>query len=931
MTILLLDAALLALTLALARRKRLLASRDWLRLARSHADAPEHLATNSTQTLHGQREDPTLHPRMVERMIAATFELLGSDDFVAKTNPPPLHLLAPADSDWSGFAPWLLQRVNDINAVGGPRMRVVHWRTLADSGRLPRWPQDAALVLDLADLLEAWIARQDAFGKVDGRIVCLSMFSHRWETPNAPDTPADLKARSLARYGEIGTCAVFPDHRFDYFFWIDYCGVHQDDRLAKTLGAAKLPLYGASVVEILFFFTPEYEARAWTRLERAIGYVYAASPMFVYLDAQYLALSQPPNVAELCASHACFGRDAKTGGLTMAINDPLSGALTDESDRELLRKMLRMLRASAPINAKLKASYAARAYGQAAAVDLAASTLAVDTEHYRIDCEEHSVTARQQQQVSRMNVRRTSTQRTLSVESTAAPLAARHFRGQGRLGTLVLSSDGAAGGADIRLLSARKLIAHIDGGGRMVRRQALEAAGTDLFVDDATARALLPELETEEEDSFGVHRCTFPGVAALSYAWVTPADPDPERAQLLALRPVLVWYVCERARKKLGTVGKGEARGRSSSLHCHAGLGCDPDPTMQTADFGVFIDFMSMHQPDDFRGPTPAYTKPAQQASFKRALANIGLLYGHRGTTVLKLTATPLPPGGDPQRVYSQRGWTHLERRLGDLEAPASNSLDVSAWPAAEAARAATDEHGQAINRLGVLRPTAAQCGAPRLCVAEEELAAQADHASIGSPGTLGALIRGGRGAPVSPAHFAEELTTKVFSVDADRAVCAELYRGVAAPLLAAVEELKFTSLGWAAAEWRHLGGALACCAKLRELRLPRMGLDDAGMAALCGELGGGDSPELEVLELDRNAIGDAGLRVLGDALERGWGRGLAVLNLQHNQVGDGGMRHLVDVIGRGAAPALKELRLFGNAASDEAARRAAEAALRRS
>ena len=69
----------------------------------------------------------------------------------------------------------------------------------------------------------------------------------------------------------------------------------------------------------------------------------------------------------------------------------------------------------------------------------------------------------------------------------------------------------------------------------------------------------------------------------------------------------------------------------------------------------------------------------------------------------------------------------------------------------------------------------------------------------------------------------------------------------------------------------------------------------------------------------------------MGDALERGWGRGLAVLNLQHNQVGDGGMRHLVDVIGRGAAPKLKELRLFGNAASDEAARKAAEAALRRS
>ena len=276
-------------------------------------------------------------------------------------------------------------------------------------------------------------------------------------------------------------------------------------------------------------------------------------------------------------------------------------------------------------------------------------------------------------------------------------------------------------GADIRLLSARKLIAHIDGGGKMEIRQALEAAGTDVFLDAATVRGLLPELETKDK-----YRCTFSGVVALSYAWVTPADPDPQRAQLLQLRPVLVWWMCERARRKRGYDG-GVRK-------------LEPDATIQTADFGVFIDFMSMHQKDDYSDPAnPAYTKPAEQASFGRALRNIGLLYGHAGSVVFKMTKTPLPADGDPDRVYDRRGWCHLERRLGDLEAPATNSLDVSAWPTAEAERAA-----RKLVRGGA---TAAQRGPPQLRESEEELAAQGDHKSTGSPSTLDALIRdGGRG-----------------------------------------------------------------------------------------------------------------------------------------------------------------------------------------
>jgi hypothetical protein len=315
--------------------------------------------------------------------------------------------------------------------------------------------------------------------------------------------------------------------------------------------------------------------------------------------------------------------------------------------------------------------------------------------------------------------------------------------------------------------------------------------------------------------------------------------------------------------------------------------GYSVDATIQTADFGVFIDFMSMFQPDDTTGAKPAYTKPAEQASFGRALRNIGLLYGHAGSVVFKMTKTPLPAAGDPDRVYQRRGWCHLERRLGDLEAPASNSLDVAAWPTAEAERAARKK----LWEKG-LKTTEAQRGPPQLRESEEELAAQGDHVYNFSPGTLGALIRdGGRGAPLSPEHFEEELKEKVFSFDADRTVCAGLYRDNAEPLLAAVEELTFTNLAWTAADWRHMGGVLACCTKLKKLTLEGMGVDDAAMAAFGGALGSGAAPALKDLDLQENKIGDEGLRHLSDALARGAAPALKYLDLDSNPASDAAIR----------------------------------------
>ena len=65
-------------------------------------------------------------------------------------------------------------------------------------------------------------------------------------------------------------------------------------------------------------------------------------------------------------------------------------------------------------------------------------------------------------------------------------------------------------------------------------------------------------------------------------------------------------------------------------------------------------------------------------------------------------------------------------------------------WPLAEHERA----NGEMFNLKGERQPTTpAQRGLPQLHESEKELAEQGDHVATHTPGTLGALIRGGRGA----------------------------------------------------------------------------------------------------------------------------------------------------------------------------------------
>ena len=84
------------------------------------------------------------------------------------------------------------------------------------------------------------------------------------------------------------------------------------------------------------------------------------------------------------------------------------------------------------------------------------------------------------------------------------------------------------------------------------------------------------------------------------------------------------------------------------------------------------------------------------------------------------------------------------------------------------------------------------------------------------------------------------------------------------------------------------MGGALACCPKLKKLVLTDMGADDAAMASFFGALGSGAAPALERLSLSDNLIGDEGMRHLADALSRG--AALEMLNLDFNKIGDEGI-----------------------------------------
>lgn len=128
------------------------------------------------------------------------------------------------------------------------------------------------------------------------------------------------------------------------------------------------------------------------------------------------------------------------------------------------------------------------------------------------------------------------------------------------------------------------------------------------------------------------------------------------------------------------------------------------------------------------------------------------------------------------------------------------------------------------------------------------ELARQASFRSDRDSGMLGELVRNRRRAPLSPQAFAELISTKQFTNNADTSAVIELYRKTATALLGCINALSFESLDWSEVDYINLGKALRSCNMLTSLSFKEMRLSDHDLSQV---LDGAPVPSLHTLELE--------------------------------------------------------------------------------
>jgi len=325
-----------------------------------------------------------------EELSVRMCDYLGSTEVLsAVQTPETMQALMNLDADWSGFIESTLRRVREVNGLGGPRMHVVWGGVLEKKGVMPRYPDDWRDILDAERLLEQWQRRMDRCGKIQVRVLCFSFFSHRWERASRdvesahPDTATHKKARALGEYGRRGTCPLFSRHTFDCYFWIDFAGVNQFDLREKVLGVTVLPAYVAACTEIIMYnsSTVEYEPRAWTRIERLLGYTFAASPLFVYLDDAY------PNKQldhdDLVARQPDSFVKVDVGKIALRIRHPAdeTSTLTDASDLPAILDLCSIAQGAQPLNPQ-------RLMAETPDIVFNETLIMLDTEHYDMDARE---------------------------------------------------------------------------------------------------------------------------------------------------------------------------------------------------------------------------------------------------------------------------------------------------------------------------------------------------------------------------------------------------------------------------------------------------------------------------------------------------------------------------------------------------------------
>lgn len=170
--------------------------------------------------------------------------------------------------------------IRRANSLGGPPMKLIHWKTLRNLKRIPHSEEDHAV--------EA-ISVIDRFGAPQVEIF---MVSHRWLRPSRnrntahPDTPENQKAKAINEFSKWRRNWVKNKHGFwpEIYYWIDFPCI---DQTKTDLAVALLPLWVSCCERFLKIDSADYDSRAWCRLEPLLSYAYSFADHHLSIDLNY--------------------------------------------------------------------------------------------------------------------------------------------------------------------------------------------------------------------------------------------------------------------------------------------------------------------------------------------------------------------------------------------------------------------------------------------------------------------------------------------------------------------------------------------------------------------------------------------------------------------------------------------------------------------
>jgi hypothetical protein len=216
--------------------------------------------------------------------------------------------------------------IERANAVGGPAMRLLHWRTIAKLGRLPRSNEGQAVDA---------IGGIDAFGAPDVEVF---MVSHRWLCPSLDpsrshaDNAEGEKARAIQEFSRWRRQWVLHRHGFlpEIFYWIDYSCMDQEN----TADAVPLlPLWVACCERFLRVETADYDERAWCRVEPLLSSIFSFADHHVSIGLDFRC--RWPHFGER---------------ISRPILDPQGGKLTNPNDMKLILHLVDLVNRTRPAN-----------------------------------------------------------------------------------------------------------------------------------------------------------------------------------------------------------------------------------------------------------------------------------------------------------------------------------------------------------------------------------------------------------------------------------------------------------------------------------------------------------------------------------------------------------------------------------------------------